>query len=88
MRAIGGKKRILCNFCDTEILRSVKKDSLHSKQAEKIRIQRKRDSLRSKKSENFAIQRKSADDPFNFKKLENFWHSAEIEGCGSGGVVV
>ena len=47
-----------------------------------------KDSLRSKKTKNFAIQRKSADDPFNFKKLENFWHSAEIEVCGSGGVVV
>ena len=71
MRAIGGKKRILCNFCDTEILRLVKKDSLCSK-----------------KSKNFAIQRKSADDPFNFEKIENFWHSAEIEGCGSGREVV
>ena len=47
-----------------------------------------KDSLRSKKSENFAIQRKSADDPFNFKKLENFWHSTEIEGYGSGREVV
>ena len=47
-----------------------------------------KDSLRSKKSENFAIQRKSADDPFNFEKIENFWYSAEIEGYGSGGVVV
>ena len=47
-----------------------------------------KDSLRSKKSENFAIQRKSADDPFNFKKLENFWHSAEIEGYGGGGDVI
>ena len=47
-----------------------------------------KDSLRSKKPKNFAIQRKFADDPFNFEKIENFWHSAEIEGCGSGGVVV
>lgn len=47
-----------------------------------------KDSLRSKKTKNFAIQRKSADDPFNFKKLENFWHSTEIEGCGSGREVV
>lgn len=47
-----------------------------------------KDSLRSKKSENFAIQRKSADDPFNFEKIENFWHSAEIEGYGSGWKVV
>ena len=47
-----------------------------------------KDSLRSKKTKNFAIQRKSADDPFNFEKIENFWHSAEIEGLrqrwGSG----
>ena len=47
-----------------------------------------KDSLRSKKSKNFAIQRKSADDPFNFEKIENFWHSAEIEGYGSGREVV
>ena len=47
-----------------------------------------KDSLRSKKSKNFAIQQKFADDPFNFEKIENFWHSAEIEGYGSGGVVV
>ena len=47
-----------------------------------------KDSLRSKKTKNFAIQRKSADDPFNFEKIENFWHSAEIEVCGSGGEVV
>ena len=67
---------------------SVEKDSLHSKQAEKIRIQRKRDSSVSVKFKNFGIQRKSADDPFNFEKIENFWHSAEIEGYGSGGVVV
>lgn len=31
-----------------------------------------KDSLRSKKSKNFAIQQKSADDPFNFEKIENF----------------
>lgn len=58
-------------FAIRKFSHSVKKDSLHSKQAEKIRI-----------------QRKSADDPFNFEKIENFWHSAEIEGYGSGGKVV
>jgi hypothetical protein len=47
-----------------------------------------KDSLCSKKFKNFRIQRKSADDPFNFEKIENFCHSAEIEGYGSGGVVV
>ena len=67
------------------------KDSLHYFPCNKFGVQmifHVKDSLRSKKSENFAIQQKSADDPFNFKKLENFWHSAEIEGCGSGREVV
>ena len=36
MRTLGGKKRIPYDFFDTEILRSVKKDSLRSKQAEKF----------------------------------------------------
>ena len=81
-----------CRFkCLYEGNRWQEKDSLHYFSCNKFAVQMiftVKDSLRSKKSKNFAIQRKSADDPFNFEKLENFWHSAEIEGYGSGREVV
>jgi hypothetical protein len=82
------RKGFLVIFATRKFLHSVKKDFLHSKQAEKNRIQRKRDSSVSVKFKNSGIQRKSADDPFNFEKIENFWHSAEFWGLrqrwGSG----
>ena len=77
-------------FAIRKFSHSVKKDSLHSKQAEKIRIQRKSDSSGFVKFKNFGIQQKSADDPFNFEKIENFWHSAEFWGLRQrwgGGII-
>ena len=71
-------------FAIRKFSHSVKKDSLHSKQAEKIRIQRKRDSSVSVKFKNFGIQRKSADDPFCLKKSKIFGIQRNFGGYGSG----